>query len=78
MIKAVLFDFGGVLAEEGFYQGLKAIGGKHGLDPEGFFLEAEELIFSTGYLLGKAGEATFWEAVRQKSGIQMSDAAMRK
>jgi FMN phosphatase YigB (HAD superfamily) len=26
MIKAVLFDFGGVLAEEGFREGLKAIG----------------------------------------------------
>ena len=26
-IRAVLFDFGGVIAEEGFYQGLKAFAG---------------------------------------------------
>jgi putative hydrolase of the HAD superfamily len=37
MIKAVLFDFGGVLAEEGFREGLKAIGVKNGLDPDDFF-----------------------------------------
>ncbi len=34
VIKAVLFDFGGVLAEEGFREGLKSIGRKNGLDPE--------------------------------------------
>ena len=30
MLKALLFDFGGVLAEEGFREGLKAIGTKNG------------------------------------------------
>ena len=36
-IKAVLFDFGGVLAEEGFRQGLMAIAGQYDLDPQAFF-----------------------------------------
>jgi putative hydrolase of the HAD superfamily len=31
-IDAVLFDFGGVIAEEGFKQGLAAIARAHGLD----------------------------------------------
>jgi glutamate-1-semialdehyde aminotransferase len=31
MIKAVMFDFGGVLAEEGFKEGLMAIGRKNKL-----------------------------------------------
>jgi hypothetical protein len=35
-IQAVLFDYGGVLAEEGFREGLKNIARWHGLDPEAF------------------------------------------
>jgi putative hydrolase of the HAD superfamily len=37
MINAVVFDFGGVLAEEGFMEGLKAIARKNGLNPDEFF-----------------------------------------
>jgi putative hydrolase of the HAD superfamily len=78
MLKAILFDFGGVLAEEGFLNGLEAIGRDHGRNPDDFFALAQELIFSTGYLLGRADEATFWEAVRKKSGIRMDDEFLRK
>jgi putative hydrolase of the HAD superfamily len=34
-IKAVLFDFGGVLAEEGFRNGLQALAREQGLDVYG-------------------------------------------
>ncbi len=34
MIKAVLFDFGGVIADEGFRDGLRAIAIQQGLDPD--------------------------------------------
>ena len=37
VIKAVLFDFGGVIADEGFWKGLQAIGKENGLDPDDFF-----------------------------------------
>ena len=33
-VKAVLLDFGGVVAEEGFKKGLQAIAVDHGLDPD--------------------------------------------
>ena len=33
-IKAVLFDFGGVLAEEGFRNGLLELGRRQGLNPQ--------------------------------------------
>jgi hypothetical protein len=36
MIRAVLLDFGGVIAEEGFQQGLYAIADKFGHDRESF------------------------------------------
>jgi len=77
-VKAVLFDYGGVIAEEGFYNGLFAIGRKAGLDPETFFRAVEALIYETGYLTGKADEALFWNAVRKKTGIAGDDAGLRE
>jgi len=77
-IKAILFDFGGVIAEEGFREGLTAIGKKNCLDPERFFVDVDRLIYETGYLTGETDEATFWEAVRKKTGITGSDGALRK
>jgi putative hydrolase of the HAD superfamily len=78
MIKAVLFDFGGVLAEEGFYEGLKTIGRKNGLDPEAFFKTADSLIYETGYLVGASDEAAFWNAVRNAAGVTGSDEELRR
>jgi putative hydrolase of the HAD superfamily len=78
MIKAVIMDFGGVISEEGFREGLKAIGRKNGLNPEGFFEAADELIYETGYVLGKAEEAEYWKALREKTGITGSDEELRK
>lgn len=76
MIRAVLFDFGGVIADEGFLRGLQAIGWANGLDPDVFFRTVEAIIFETGYLIGNADEATFWSAVREQTGITGSDAAL--
>lgn len=77
MIKAILFDFGGVIAEEGFKNGLQAIARKQGLDPDRFFETAQELVYSTGYVLGQADEAVFWEAIRKNTGIGLSDSQLR-
>jgi HAD superfamily hydrolase (TIGR01509 family) len=78
MLKALLFDFGGVLAEEGFREGLKAIGEKNGLDPDRFFSLADTLIFDTGYLTGRAGEAAYWDALRERTGITGSNEELRE
>ena len=53
-LKGVLFDYGGVLAREGFRGGLYAIARKNGLDPETFFLLASDAIYETGYITGRA------------------------
>ena len=58
MIKAIMFDFGGVLAEEGFREGLKAIAEKNGLDPDLFYETAKELIYESGYVTGRSDEST--------------------
>jgi putative hydrolase of the HAD superfamily len=74
----VLFDFGGVIAEEGFREGIRAIGKRNGLDPEALFDLAEELIYETGYVEGMVGEAVFWEAFRQRTGISATDEELRE
>ena len=69
-IKAVIFDFGGVLAEEGFREGLWAIGRKNGIDPEEFRKTADELIHETGYVTGRSDESEYWDMLRMKTGIK--------
>jgi putative hydrolase of the HAD superfamily len=74
----VLFDFGGVLADEGFKEGIEAIGKGNGLDPEALFGLADELIYETGYVEGMAGEAAFWKAFKGKTGITATDEELRE
>jgi putative hydrolase of the HAD superfamily len=76
--KAILLDFGGVMAEEGYREGLKAIARANGLDPEEFFEKAVRITYDSGYVTGKIGEGEFWTALRQSTGIRGSDAELRE
>ena len=77
-IDVVLFDFGGVIAEEGWKEGLKEIAKANGLDESKFLQDAIDTIYATGYLLGKATEHRFWSALREKTGIKEDDALLKK
>ena len=46
-IRAVVLDYGGVIAEEGFRFGLEAIAARHDIDPAELQREAEDAIFKT-------------------------------
>lgn len=74
----MLVDFGGVVAEEGFAQGLLAIGKNNNLDPRKFFETADALIAETGYLTGRSDEALYWSEVRKRTGIAADDASLRR
>jgi len=69
----ILFDYGGVLASEGFAEGLRAIAMTRGLEPERFFRQVEQIIYDCGYVTGTNSEAGFWTQVRQECGISGSD-----
>ncbi|MFC1523637.1 HAD family hydrolase [Thermodesulfobacteriota bacterium] len=69
MIRLILFDFGGVLAEEGFREGLMEIGIQAGLDGD-FYSKAAEIVYGCGYVVGRAGEDDFWNEVKQQTGLQ--------
>jgi putative hydrolase of the HAD superfamily len=77
-IRAVLLDFGGVIAAEGFQQGLYAIAEKFGLDQKRFFQLANEAVYNSGYVTGTGSEKDFWNEVREHSGIRAADEELRQ
>jgi putative hydrolase of the HAD superfamily len=76
-VKGVLLDFGGVLAEEGFREGLQAVAREQGLDQFEVHRIALESIHDSGYVVGKAAESAFWDLLRARSGIRGEDADLR-
>lgn len=76
-ITVVLFDYGGVLAEEGFREGLMAIGRANGLEPERFFQIASDAVYDSGYVLGVGDEAAYWQMLKQRTGIATIEEKMR-
>jgi FMN phosphatase YigB (HAD superfamily) len=76
-VAVILFDFGGVLAEEGFLNGLRAIAEMNRLNPEAFVRTGFDLVHSTGYVVGRISEATYWKALREATGIKNDDHTLR-
>ena len=75
-ITTILFDYGGVLAAEGFTLGLSVIAGENGLDPAPFFHTATEAIYACGYVTGKSTEQAYWQLLRSQTGIAGEDQAL--
>ncbi len=72
----ILFDYGGVLAEEGFADGLADIARKNGLDEKKFFADAERIIYDCGFVTCACDEKVYWRRVREETGIAGSDAEL--
>lgn len=75
-IRAVLFDFGGVLAEEGFRAGLHAIARGQGLDPVATHRAGMDAIYDSGYVVGLGTESEFWNRMREQMRIHGTDAEL--
>lgn len=73
-VRTLFFDFGGVLAEEGFHDGLTAIARLAGRDPADVVPVAYEMAWATGFVVGGCDEAGFWRVFRQATGIEGRDA----
>jgi FMN phosphatase YigB (HAD superfamily) len=76
-VNTVLFDFGGVLADEGFRNGLAALGRINSLPEEDIVAKGHELVFRTGYVTGRAEEGRWWDALRSEAGIRGTDETLR-
>lgn len=68
-IRAVLFDFGGVIADEGFRDGLTFLAEHHGKDPEKVLDQAMDAVYSSGYVTGTGSEADFWRRLGEITGL---------
>jgi len=75
-IDVILFDFGGVLSEEGWNKGLRVIAGANDLNADSFIQTAADTIYETGYITGKASESDFWNTLRKKTGIKGDNASL--
>lgn len=77
-IHAILFDFGGVLAEEGFHNGLVAMANEQGLDVQAMPTMAMQAVYDSGFVLGQGSAADFWALLRERTGLQGEDEALTK
>ncbi len=75
-VELILFDFGGVVAEEGFRDGLAAIARQFGRDPGEVVSAGYELVYAVGYVTGRCDEHAFWQALRARTHITGSDQAL--
>lgn len=74
----ILFDYGGVIAEEGFREGLYEVARTSGLDEKRFFDKCADIIYDGGYVIGTSSEGDYWESVRKETGVNLSDDVMRR
>jgi putative hydrolase of the HAD superfamily len=77
-IKAVLFDYGGVLAEEGFRNGLLDMAREQALDIESMPNDAMQAVYDSGFVLGKGTVTAFWALMRKRTGLDGEDAVLTK
>lgn len=77
-IKAVLLDFGGVIADEGFQNGLRAMAREQGLDTDTMMNVARLAVYETGFILGWGTEGAFWARMREGAGLTGSDGELTK
>lgn len=75
-IKAILLDYGGVIAEEGFRGELVAMAREQGLDPHEVLQVARYAVYDSGFVLGTGSEEAFWASMREDSGLRGDDAEM--
>jgi putative hydrolase of the HAD superfamily len=76
-IDAVILDFGGVIAEEGFAQGIKAIARAHGRDEQEVWKAGLESVWDSGYVYGQGSEADFWRLFKERTGLVGDEEAWR-
>lgn len=74
MPELVLFDYGGVLAEEGYKASMADLAHATGKEPETIKRIAFDLAYATGFNTGKIREQEFWKIFREASGIEGDDA----
>jgi putative hydrolase of the HAD superfamily len=75
-ISAVLLDFGGVLADEGFHNGLIALADEQGLEAGSLISAGMQAVYDSGFVLGHGTSAQFWQLMRLRTGLTGEDSEL--
>lgn len=75
-IKAVLLDYGGVIADEGMHNGLRALAVEQGIEVKTIMDAARSGVYESGFVLGTGTEQAFWELMREGAGLTGSDSEL--
>lgn len=65
-IRWILFDYGGVLADEGFHDTLAALSEVYGRPGDELPRLAMDAVYDSGYVTGHASEGQFWALLRER------------
>ncbi len=65
-VQWILFDYGGVLAEEGFHDTFAALSERYGHPRDKLPQLAMDAVYDSGYVTGHASEAQFWSLLRER------------
>jgi len=76
-IQAVLFDYGGVLAEEGFSNTLETLAKEQNLPVKDMTAEGMHAVYDTGFVLGRGSESDFWIRLRERTCLRGDDSYLR-
>jgi len=77
-VRAVLFDFGGVIAEEGFRNGLIALAREQGLNAGQMPHLGADAVYDSGFVVGRGSAADFWALLRRRTGLEGEDAELTR
>ncbi len=75
-IKAVLLDYGGVIADEGFQNGLRSMAREQGLDVDATLQVAKNAVYDSGFILGWGAERDLWTVMREGTGLKGGDSQL--
>ena len=77
-MEAVLLDYGGVIADEGFQNGLRALAQEQDLDVTNMMDVARLGVYESGFILGRGSAEEFWAYMRKGTGLSGSDAELTR
>jgi len=69
----LLFDYGGVIAEEGFHNALTENSIEAGYPPEVLPTLAMDAVYESGYVTGTGSDADFWQLLREHFPLSQTD-----
>ncbi len=71
-VQALILDFGGVLAEDGFHLALASLGEQNDIDPKKMVMLGLNAVYDSGYIIGAGSEEQFLALLQQRSGIRIN------